>query len=333
MAKTTAGFKFSKIFDRPPPTEGAGGLLATFNGPSNPITSPATTGGGNQLPGGINSGDTYHDYSRGDVNFRSPTGNPGEQNPGEGEGTGGTASYNHTPLSPWDANGSGNVGAAVPAPIVRNDIMAPANYQAQARARQQALIDQLHGIATGQLKSPAQDIYEQQVQQAQNQNTSQSSDLRDVGAGGQMHIAQQNANTMSLQGMAGGARLQAQQQQQAESALAQLYEHQRQGDLAGARIGAEGTLGNNNLNDSRNTSAIDRLLGVNIADTNRQGEFARADLGYDTEQQAQNGQTGRMVAEGAGTLFDYLGKAGAGNNNSGDQTSEEHPGKPNSGGN
>ena len=202
------------------------------------------------------------------------------------------------------------------APPPRNNIMAPMDLQAQARQRQQALIDQLHGIATGQIKSPAQDIYEQQVAQAQNANTSQSSNLRDVGAGGQMHIAEQNANTINQNGMQGGALLQKQQQQQAEQALAQLYQQQREGDLTGAKINAEGILGNNSLNDINDMNNSGNQLTGTLNRYNNLADQGNARLGVSAANAISTRGKVEDVAGAAGGLFGYLQQAGAGNSSS-----------------
>jgi hypothetical protein len=215
----------------------------------------------------------------------------------EGTGTnsappGSTATYDGAALSPWDAYNPN----ALPQNTQRNNIFAPSTYQDQARARQQALIDQLHGIASGSIKSPAQQLFEQQVGQAQNQAVGTAASLRDVGPGGQQQIAGQNQ----------GTQLQTEQRAAAEQALAGLYGQQRQGDLGLAQTQAEGLLGNNALNDNYNSAAIARLLGIDLADTDRQQSRARADLGFDVDQQAQQARLLQGLAGAGGTAFDYI---------------------------
>lgn len=195
----------------------------------------------------------------------------------------------------------------------RPGIAANTSYQEQMRARQQALIDRLHGIATGQTKSPAQELFEQQVGQVQNQNIGTSASLRDVGPGGQQAIAAQNRDSIQGQGIEQGAILQLQQKQQAESALAQLYEQQRQGDIANAGILSEQELTNRRLDDSRNLSEIERLYGVDVRNTNQQQNVANARLGFGiADDQSYKDKVG-AIAQGGAAAFGYLQQAGAGN--------------------
>lgn len=195
------------------------------------------------------------------------------------------------------------------APTSRLPIVGAFDYQAQARARQQALIDQLHGIATGKIKSPAMEQFEQQVVQAQNQSMSNASSLRDVGPGGQRQIAAQNAAAIQGQGIQNSAILQTQQQAVAEQQLVRLYEQQRAGDLSVAESQARGVIGNRGLDDALNTRNFNRLYNFQEAAALRQQDFARAVLGFDTGQQAQTRSTTMATGELVGTGFDYLRRA------------------------
>ncbi len=220
-----------------------------------------------------------------------PTGDPAE----------GTPNPNYVPFL-----GGGN----------RANVAAGSTFQDQARARQQALIDQLHGIATGRIKSPAMEQFEQQVQQAQNQSQGTSASLRDVGPGGQMQLAQQNQGNIQAQGIQNGAILQTQQQQQAEQALASLYEQQRNGDLGQADVNAQGTLGNNALNDMYGMNQFGLQYGIDTRNTQQAQDLARAKLGFGSaDSQSSENKVGSALGA-AGSLFGYLSNAGSGSQNS-----------------
>lgn len=234
------------------------------------------------------------------------------RSPGSGSGGGGADPAGKTPQQ----------RAAIDAAIERSggintpgSIAGPARdrtYYDQMRARQQALIDRLHGISTGQIKSPAQELFEQQLGQAQNQNVGTSASLRDVGPGGQRQIAAQNAGVIQGQGIEQGNILKLQQQQQAEMALAQLYEQQRQGDMAFAAGESDQKLGDRQLNDSYANAQLMRLYGTNVANTARATSRAGSDLG---EANAAAANSMRLVNDAAGLAaggFGYLEKAGGG---------------------
>lgn len=234
-----------------------------------------------------------------DFRRRSPDEQPGQQVP--------SASPASFPRAP----GSGPVApAANPfAAINRPGIAANYDFQAQARARQQALIDQLHGIASGKIKSPAMEQFEQQVVQAQNQSMGNASRLRDVGPGGQAQIAARNAEAIQGQGIQSAALLQTQQQAAAEQQLARLYEQQRAGDLSEADSRSRGILGNRGLDDSLNQQEFGRMYGLEVDSARRSADRARADLGFDVDQQAQNRSTANAAVQGAGTAFGYMSNA------------------------
>lgn len=213
--------------------------------------------------------------------------------------------------SPPGAGGGGpNAGWDPRAP--RPAIGANTSYQDQMRARQQALIDRLHGIATGQTKSPAQELFEQQVGQTQNQNLGASASLRDVGPGGQQRVAAMNRDKIQGQGIEQGAILQLQQKQQAEQAMAQLYQQQRQGDINNAGNLSDAELMNRRLDDTRNLSEIERLYGVDVRNTNQQQDVANARLGFGiADDQSYKDKVGAVIQGGAAG-FGYLQQAAAG---------------------
>ena len=217
------------------------------------------------------------------------------------------------------------------APAAADPRVAPApatsSYYDQARARQQALIDRLHGIATGQTKSPAQELYEQQVQQAQSQNMSTSASLRDVGPGGQRQIAQRNAGNITARGAEQGAILKAQQQQQAEMALAQLYEQQRTGDLGYADVLAEYELGLRELGDNMQTQGDNRNVLRAIRDSNRRFNMGASQLGITMSGMTSGDKFGR-ASEAAATGFGYLAHAGDKGSGGGGDTSLKEMNKP-----
>lgn len=194
----------------------------------------------------------------------------------------------------------------------RSDIAAPTSYLDQARARQQMLIDRLHGIASGQVKSPAQELFEQQMQQTQNQSAGSSASLRDVGPGGQMQIAQQNDDVLAGQGVEQGAILKQQQMQQAEYALAQLYEQQRQGDLGLAGINSQNTLANRGLNDLYGINQAQNTYNADVRNAQQQADLARAKLGFSSADSASTGAKALAGVESGAAMFDYLRRAGAG---------------------
>ncbi len=203
-------------------------------------------------------------------------------------------------------------GAAAALDTSRPAIGAQTALQDQVRAKQQALIDQLHGIATGAIKSPAMQAFEQQVTAAQSANMGVSGSLRDVGPGGQAQIAQQNAGKIQGRGIEQGAILQAQQKQAAEQALAQLYQDQRQGDLGQAGINANAQLGNQSLDDLLGMNTDARNLNTSVQNTNRRFNSASNLLGI-SNSGLDNGDKLAMGVGAAATAFDYLGNAVGGN--------------------
>jgi hypothetical protein len=195
----------------------------------------------------------------------------------------------------------------------RAPIAAPSTYQDQARARQQELIDQLHGVASGQTTTQAQQLFQQQVQQAQNNALSAASDLRDVGPGGQAQIARQNQDRIAMKGTQSAAMLKEQQQRAAMDALTKLYEAQRNGDLNQADIDASNTLGNRALDDLLGTNTAGNRYNMALGETGIANAYTDANLGYGLEDSANNRALGQLGLQAGGVAASYLAQAGAGN--------------------
>lgn len=280
---------------------------------SNPGTGTATGGDNNGygFSGPRNTGDNWGGQYEADPSALGGMdisgGSPGL--PSGAYPTGGTprgalgGTWNGTPI---------NTGSQA---YLRPNIAAPSNFYDESRARQQALIDQLHGIATGQTETAATTLFKQQLQQAQNQNMGTSASLRDVGPGGQAQIAQQNAATIAGQGIEQGNILKLQQRQQAENLLANLYASQRQGDLSRADIDAQNELANRGLNDLLGTSDEGRAINTSIDNANRNFNTSAGMLGIQGGALTAGTKLGWGV-QGAATMADYLGRANQGNQNS-----------------
>ena len=190
-----------------------------------------------------------------------------------------------------------------------NGGLAPDTNQVQARNQQQALIDKFHGLATGRIKSPAQEMFEQQVQQAQQRNRGQSASLRDAGPGGQGQIAQQNAEMIQGRGNEQGAIIKQQQMQQAEKALTGLYAQMRSGDLDQAGLAAQNSLGVSNLDDLYNMNNAQMNYNNDMLSTDLQEDAANASLGFGVEEGAQQTAMLNSVVGATAAGFGYLGKA------------------------
>lgn len=213
------------------------------------------------------------------------------------------------------------------------NISAPTGYQDQARALQQSLLDQLHGVASGSVDTAAEKMLRQQYGNAMANNSGQSTNVRNADAAA---VARSTRNTNSqLQGQQVGDAhsLQMQQAAQANAMMAQLYGQMngQQGDYA-ALQGMQGNV-NDLLNNTRGMNGFGNSMNQSIGNRQFATDQANTQLGiYGNTTAMNNANNSTMLqggAAGLGALAQmYNGNAnpyGAGNTNTGNGSALNAP--------
>lgn len=191
-----------------------------------------------------------------------------------------------------------------PTPMLEN--------RADSRARQQKLLDQLHGLASGNgfANSAAGQALNQQYQAAAAQNMSNAGSARNIGTGALQRQTMENATQLAGEQRADTQMLKAQQMQSAEQMLAQLYAQQRAGDLANEKFFADTTNQRNRLDDNLSNFYLQSGIGGALEDYNIKDETARANLGLDLEAEAMDATKWDRLLQGLGSVAGYAQKAG-----------------------
>lgn len=154
--------------------------------------------------------------------------------------------------------------------------------QDQARLQQQAVIQQLQQQAAGgPLSEPLQQQLRQGYNQASAQQSSLGSTVRGQSAGAAMRGTQARQGQLQ-RGFAGDqAELQAQQQQAAQALLGQLLAQQRDQDIQGAQMAADGTLRGRGTVDDYMRSVLGAGLDVTSGDRQRLIDSVRSSMGFE----------------------------------------------------
>lgn len=197
-------------------------------------------------------------------------------------------------------------GAPAPTPVFNT------TNQDQARTQQQQVIQDLQRQAAGDPNSRAQQQLRQSYANAQSQQSSLGSTMRGQSAGAAMRGIQQGQQGIQ-RGLIGDQQmLQAQEQQAAQSMLAQILAQQQAQDIAQSQGMANTTLGGNALDDQMRDFYLNGMLGADIGATERQNATARTRLGFNDNMASLRDQLIRSGMQGLAT-----GAATAGNFSSG----------------
>lgn len=180
------------------------------------------------------------------------------------------------------------------------------SYEDQARALQQSMIDQLHGIENGTVQTGAQKLLAQQYQNARNAQASTGANVRNQGAGSvaqQTALGQQDLNA----GQVGDTQIaRITESNRAREMISQLYGSMngQDSDLAGQLASIQNA--NNLLTGKEDMS----LFGDNLRRVLNQNTIARdrasTNLGLDLDKQAVGAEANRKLAEGGAASLEML---------------------------
>lgn len=213
----------------------------------------------------------------------------------------------------YQGGGNYQVPGGPPGMVQRPGIFAPTSFQDAARAQQQALIDQLHGIASGKTYTPADIALLNSYNTAKAGAGSVTGNFRDVGAGAAARVASNQSAQLGNQQQVDAGVLKAQEQNQANALLAQLYNQQRGQDLQQAGQNANAQLGNSGLDDQANMANTLLQMGIDVRNTNQANSYARALLGLDQQGAAIDANKVQSGVNSAATLLGYLKDTGGSN--------------------
>ena len=198
-----------------------------------------------------------------------------------------------------------------------NSSPAPVGYnttnQDQARLEQQRVIQALQAQAAGDPNSQAQQQLRNAYGQAQAQQSSLGSTMRGQSAGAALRGIQQGQQDIA-RGLPGDQQmLQLQEQQAAQSMLAQMLQQQQQQDIAQAQGMAGNTLGNRALEDQMKGFYLNGMLGQDVGASDRAAEIARARLGFNDQMRGLYTQLANNGVNGFTTgLSTWAGMGGGG---------------------
>lgn len=170
------------------------------------------------------------------------------------------------------------------------------------RARQQALIAQLHEIASGKQKTPAEQTLERTYALSQRAAYNTAANTRDIGGGEARRMGQQNSDALGMEASGAQAVLRAQQTQQANELLAGLYSGAGTGDANQANFQAAANLTGRDMQDQNTKFNVNGALNSGVADYQYWQELANADLGFGLDQENLNNTIAKRLLEGGAGL-------------------------------
>ena len=184
--------------------------------------------------------------------------------------------------------------------------------QDQSRLEQQRVIQALQAQAAGDPNSQAQQQLRSAYGLAESQQSSLGSTMRGQSAGAAMRSIGQGQQDIA-RGLPGDQQmLQLQEQQAAQSMLAQMLQQQQQ-DIAQAQGMAGNTLGNRALEDQMKGFYLNGMLGQDVGASDRAAEIARARLGFNDQMRGLYTQLANNGVNGFTTgLSTWAGMGGGG---------------------
>jgi hypothetical protein len=235
----------------------------------------------------------------------------GYQTPGQGTFSETTASGLHPTSSYWDDYFRQQMQVQPPTPVFNT------TNQDQARTQQQQVIQDLQRSAAGDPNSRAQQQLQQANMGAQSQQSSLGSTMRGQSAGAAQRSIQAGQQDIQRQLPGDQQMLMAQEQQAAQSMLAQILAQQQSQDISQATAMAQGQLSGQSALDNFYRQMFGGALESGAAGQQNALNMGLAAQGFDLEGKAINQGLYRDLMNASATATASAGNMFRGAGNSG----------------